>query len=72
MATTNTTMKRTMETMLRNYGYVAKANIVKDGFTLTFAAMPDRATMILKYPTTMTPGEVVFAARSTLDRLNGK
>jgi len=69
---TNRQIKSTMEQMLRAEGYVVKVSITAEGFSGTVNAMRDSATMVLKYPATMTPGDVVFSIRAILDTLNGK
>ncbi len=65
-------MEQTMADMLKAEGYVVQFRVLNDCFTATVRAMPDRAIMVLKYPATMTPGEIVFAVRSILNTLNGK
>jgi hypothetical protein len=64
-------MKKTMEEMLRNSGYVVAITIGKDHYTAR-AAVSMSGEMILRYPHTLTPGEVVWQVKSVFDALNHK
>ena len=71
MDRTNLRMKKTMEEMLRNSGYVARISIGKDHYTAKLAVSMS-GEMTLKYPHTLTPGEVVWQVKSIFDALNHK
>jgi hypothetical protein len=64
-------MKKTMEEMLANCGYVATVTIGKDFYTAKLAVSMS-GEMTLKYPVTLTPGEVVWQIKSIFDTLNHK
>jgi hypothetical protein len=65
-------MKKTMQEMLLAEGYHVEIKINKTGYHAISSAMPDKATLTLSYPDSMTPGDVVFAVRNFLNKLNGK
>lgn len=71
MDRTNLRMKKTMEEMLANSGYVATILINKDGYKAKLAISMS-GTMTLEYPHTLTPGEVVWQVKSIFDTLNHK
>lgn len=71
MDRTTLRMKKTMEEMLRNSGYVATITIPKEGYHVKLAVSMG-GEMILKYPNTLTPGEVVWQVKSIFDAINHK
>lgn len=70
MSTTTLKMKLTMETMISNSGYSVQVQILSTGYRCTSAAMPSNATMILEFPNSVSPGEVVWGVVDILNRLN--
>lgn len=71
MDRTTLRMKKTMEEMLANSGYVAKITIPADGYVVKLAVSMS-GEMTLKYPNTLTPGEVVWQVKSIFDAINHK
>lgn len=72
MDKTTRNMKATMEQMLLAEGYSVVIGIHKDGYTATVAELSYNGEMILSYPDSLTPGDVVFAVRDVLNKINGK
>jgi len=71
MDRTTLKMKKTMEEMLANAGYRVTITIGKEYYTAR-AAVSMSGEMTLKYPNTLTPGEVVWQVKSIFDTLNHK
>lgn len=69
MDRTTLKMKTTMEEMLANSGYAAKITIGKEGYSVKLAVSMS-GEMTLKYPHTLTPGDVVWQVKSIFDTLN--
>lgn len=69
MDRTTLKMKKTMEEMLWNSGYRVAITIGKEYYTAK-AAVSMSGEMTLKYPHTLTPGEVVWQVKSIFDTLN--
>jgi hypothetical protein len=61
-----------MVTILRNSGYSVQVKINTNNYRVTVPAIDMSGHMVLTYPDTLTPGEVVYAVKTILDKLNGK